>query len=199
MSKELNSVYEQVAQCCVGLDLEGRAIILGVSGLDAGANASFAKGLKAHLAAAGNEVSVFHLEDFADAAARQEILASKSGTPDLCRYCEEGIDYALARQSIYESNAENGVLIVEGCLLYTGALSDLFDLRIFLDVDPATARAHLESAKATAGDAKVLQHFDTLLQPAFELYLLEYDPVSAADLALDFNDARKPRAISAVG
>lgn len=197
MSKELNSVYEQVAQCCAGLDLEGRAIIIGVNGLDTGANATFAKGLKAHLSTAGKEVRVFHLEDCADGALRQELLGSES--PDLYRYCEEGVDYAQARQNIQDLAAEASVLIAEGPLLYTGALSDLFDVRIFLEVDPAVARGHLESAKGTAGDAKVLQHFDSLLQPAFDRYLREYDPVAAADLAVNVSDARKPRVITAVG
>jgi uridine kinase len=196
VSKELNAVFEQVAQCCGGLELEGRAVILGVNGLDAGGNASFVKGLKAHLASAGKEVAVFHLEECADATARQEILAAG---PDFQRYCDESIDYDLARQSIKELTAESGVLIAEGIFLYTGALLDLFDLRIYLDVEPANARVRLEGGKSAAGDGKSNALFDSLIQPAFELYLREYAPMASADLVVDINDARKPRVVSTVG
>lgn len=202
MSKELSSVYEQVALCCAGLDLEGRAIIVGVNGLDEGGNASFTKGLKAHLAASGREVAVCRLEDCANTAARQAIVPAggKALAPaGLQRYCEESIDYDLARQAIQDLAAESAILIVHGVFLYTGALSDLFDLRLYLDVESAVARGRLDSGKSVPGAANPEARFDSVLHPAFEIYLREYDPASASDLVIDFKEARKPRVIAAVG
>lgn len=202
MSKELNLVFEQVARCCAGLEMEGRAIVLGVNGLDAALNASFTKGLKAHLTAAGVEVTVFHLESCADTAARREILAGLKGgvsTVLARRFCEEGIDYAAARESVQELTAESGVLVAEGVFLYTGALADLFDLRVFLDADTPVVRARMEAAKSPAVAQGDLGFFDALTAPAFEYYVGEYCPATAADLVVDANELRKPRVDVAAG
>lgn len=202
MSKELNAICEQVAQCCAGLELEGRAIVLGVNGLDAVANASLCKGLKAHLAAAGREVAVFHLESCADPEVRQEIAASIKGggsSEAAQRYCDDGIDYDLARQSLREMAEGKDIVIAEGIFLYTGALADLFDLRVYLDVEPAAVRSRMETAKAPAGDKGVGDSFGALVEPSFAYYVAEYGPMTGADLLIDVNDPRKPRVITAVG
>lgn len=197
VSKDLNVVLEQVAQCCAGLDLEGRARILGVGGLDAGVNTSFTKALKSHLEAAGNKVAVLHLEQNANAAVRAELEASagkgRLAPADVQRFLDEGIDYDGARASIQEMTGETGILIVEGVFLFTGALSDFFDVRLFLEVDAATARGRLQSAKPAVTEAV----FDALVVPAFESYLREYDPAADSDLVIDFSDGRKPRLIAA--
>lgn len=199
VSKELNLIFEQVARCCAELNMEGRAIILGVNGLDAGVNAGFSKGLKDFLEAAGSEVAVFHLESCADSVVRAElakVAAARALTPaEVQRYLDEGIDFDNARTAIQELIGETGMLILDGEMLYTGALSDLFDLRLHLDVDASIARGRLGSAKPPVSELA----FDTMVLPAFEYYLQEYDPASAADLIIDFNDARKPKAIVAVG
>ncbi len=198
ISKELNSIFEQVARCCAELNMEGRAIVVGINGLDAGMNASFSKGLKVFLEAAGSEVAVFHLESCADTAVRAE-LAKKAGvrplSPDaIQRYLDDGFDFDNARTAMQDLTGETGVLLVDGEFLYTGALSDLFDLRLYLEVESATARGRLGSAKPPVAELA----FDTMIVPAFDQYLREYDPASAADLVIDCNDARKPKAIAAI-
>jgi len=202
VSKELNLICEQVARCCAGLELEGRAIVLGVNGLDAAVNASLSKGLKAHLAAAGREVAVFHLESCADAEVRQEIAASIKGGGS-CeaaqRYCDDGIDYDLARQSLQELAEGKDIVIAEGVFLYTGALADLFDVRVYLDVEPAVVRSRMDTAKAPAVDQGPADSYGTLVEPGFAYYVAEYGPMAGADLVIDVNEPRKPRVISAVG
>ncbi len=202
MSKELNLVFEQVARCCAGLQMEGRGIVLGVNGLDAALNASFTKGLKAHLTASGVEVAVFHLESCADMAARQDILAGlKGGVSSIRaqRFCEEGIDYAAARESIQEQTAESGILLAEGVFLFTGALSDLFDLRVYLESETPVVRTRMEGAKSPAAEQGNLDFFDALTAPAFEYYVNEYSPATASDLVVDATDLRKPRVVAAAG
>lgn len=198
VSKELNLIFEQVARCCAALNVEGRAIIIGVGGLDVGVNAGLSKGLKTSFEAAGTAVAVFQTEDCADLDLRAELAKAARGSalsPDeIQRYLDEGIDYDNARTAVQDLTADEGVLILEGVLLYTGALSDLFDLRLFLDVETATARGRLDSAKPPVSELT----FDTMVLPAYEQYLLEYDPASTADLVIDCNDARKPKIVVAV-
>jgi len=196
VSKELNLICEQVARRCAGLELEGRAIMVGVNGPDSVVNADVAKGLKTHLAGAGREVAVFHLESCADAEVRQEILAGLKGgvTPELAqRFCEEGIDYALARQSLQEQAEGKDIVIAEGIFLYTGALADVFDLRVYLDAEPDAVAGRMAAAGAR-GEA-----FEALVAPGFAHYVAEYGPMTGADLVVDVNDPRKPRVVTAVG
>ncbi len=202
MSKELNLICEQIAQCCAGLELEGRAIVLGVNGLDSAVNASVTKGLKAHLAAAGRQVAVFHLESCADAEVRQEVLSSLKGgfSPQLAqRFCEDGIDCSRARQSLQDLAEGNDIVIAEGQFLFTGALADLFDLRVYLDAESETVRSRVDAARPASGDKDSSDLFGALVLPSFAHYVAEYGPMTGADLVVDVNDPRKPRVIAAVG
>lgn len=199
VSKELNSVFDQVARCSAVLNVEGRAIVIGVGGLDAGVNVGLATALKTNFEAAGTAAAIFHLERCVDTAVCADLVkAAGSGSlsaDEVHRYLDEGIDYDNARTAIQDLTADEGVLIVEGVLLYTGALSDLFDLRLFLDVEVATARARLDSVKPPCSESV----FDTMVVPAYEHYLQEYDPASTADLVIDYNDACMPKIIVSVG
>jgi uridine kinase len=202
VSKELNLIFEQVARRCDGLVLEGRALVLGVNGPDSVLNASVTKGLKAHLGATGREVAVFHLDSCADAEARQEMAAAIKGgvSPELVqRYCEESIDYALARQTLQELAQGKGIVIAEGLFLYTGALADLFDLRVYLDAGPDTVRSRVEAARSASGDKNGGDALRPLVEVGFAHYVAEYGPGASADLVVDVNDPRKPRVIAAVG
>lgn len=202
MSKELNLIFEQVARRCDGLVLEGRALVLGVNGPDSLLNASVTKGLKAHLGAAGREVAIFHLESYADAEARQEMLAGiKVGvsTELVQRFCDEGIDYALARQTLQELAEGKDIVIAEGLFLYTGALADLFDLRVYLDADPATVRSRVEAVRSASGDKHGGDALRPLVEAGYAHYFAEYGPGAGADLVVDVNDPRKLRVIAAVG
>ncbi|MBL7646513.1 MAG: hypothetical protein JNK74_10030 [Candidatus Hydrogenedentes bacterium] len=194
MSKELNLICEQVARRCADLELEGRAIVVGVNGPDGAVNAAVAKGLKTHLAGAGRDVAAFHLENCADAEVRQRILGALKGgvTPELVQqYGEESIDFALARRTLQELAEGGDIVVADGTFLYTGALADIFDLRVYLDVAPDV----LAGRMATGAKAEGLE---ALAAPGFAHYFAEYGPMTGADLVVDVNDPRKPRVVTAV-
>lgn len=191
MSKELNLIYEQVARRCAELALEGRAIVIGVNGADGALVASLAKGLKAHLAAPGREVALFHLESCADAEARRAITASGETvtSPELAqRYLEEHLDYPLARRTIQEMVEGKAVVVADGVFLFVDALADLFDLRVYVEAEPEQTDTNTEAQRHAA-----------LVAASFACYLKEYAPGTGADFVLEMGDPRKPRIVSAVG
>lgn len=189
VSEELNGLYEQIARSCSGLDLEGRAIVLGVNGPDANANRVFSEGLLARLA--GEEGgALFHLRDCTDAAALRRILALEGPLePEaLQRYYEEGTDQARARRAIQELSLEKRFLVAEGEFLFTDALSDLFDVRVYLDATPEKVRARMaEGDRAT---------HERVAGPAFAHYAAEFSPAVQADFVIDVNDLDAPRAVT---
>lgn len=189
VSEELNGLYEQIARSCSGLDLEGRAIVLGVNGPDAFANRAFAEGLLARLAG-GEEGALFHLRDCADAAALKRILATEGPLdPEaLQRYYEEGTDQARARRTIQELSQEKRFLVAEGEFLFTDALSDLFDVRIYLEATPENVSARLDAGEQATHERAG--------GPAFAHYAAEFSPAVQADFVIDVNDLGAPRAIA---
>lgn len=202
-SSALIDVVGQVVQRSTELGLEGRAIVIGVNGLDAQANLDFVVSLKARFVSMGLAVAEFRQERCEVAAVCREIasklVGERADNQEIYRYLEEGIDYPVVRRSIQELTLGGGVLIVEGMFLYTDALSDLFDLRLYLEVSPETARQRLSGAAKPEGQAHDGPFFDAVVCPAFQRYLAESDPASSSDYVIDMNDFCNPGIVNSVG
>jgi uridine kinase len=91
--------------------------------------------------------------------------------------------------------SSDGVLIVDGVFAFRPELDDLWDLRIWLDVDPElSVRRGTQRDVELEGDADAAEvlHRSRYL-PAEMLYLDEVDPLRAADIVIDNRDFDFPR------
>jgi uridine kinase len=81
----------------------------------------------------------------------------------------------------------NGVLIVDGVFALRAALNGLWDLRVWVDIDPELS---VRRGAERDGDATV--HRDRYLA-AEMIYMAEVDPRAVADVVLDNTDFDRPR------
>lgn len=78
------------------------------------------------------------------------------------------------------------VLVVDGVFAMRPELNDLWDLRIWLDVDHATSRA-----RGIGRDGNREVHL-TRYEPGEDLYVAEVDPVTRADIVIDHTELARP-------
>jgi uridine kinase len=93
--------------------------------------------------------------------------------------------------------SSDAVLIVDGVFAFRPELDDLWDLRIWLDVDPElSVRRGTQRDVELEGDADAaeLLHRSRYL-PSELLYLDEVDPLRAADIVIDNRDFDRPRVL----
>ena len=93
--------------------------------------------------------------------------------------------------------SSDGVLIVDGVFAFRPELNELWDLRIWLDVDPElSVRRGTQRDTELEGDADAAEalHRSRYL-PAEMIYLDEVDPRRAADIVIDNRDFGLPRVL----
>ena len=89
----------------------------------------------------------------------------------------------------------DSVLLFEGLFLFRRELNAYWDLRILLDVDPATCLSRdLERYGGVTGPADVLRRkFEVRYEPAWQIYVNQEHPESKADVIVDNRDFLHPR------
>jgi uridine kinase len=97
--------------------------------------------------------------------------------------------------------SSDGVLIVDGVFAFRPELDDVWDLKIWLDVDPELSvrrgtRRDIE-LEGDANAAEVLHRSRYL--PAEMLYLSEVDPLRKADIVIDNRDFDLPSVVRSPG
>lgn len=87
----------------------------------------------------------------------------------------------------------DAVLVVDSVFAMRPGLDDLWDLRVWLDVDPATALARglRRDAEREGLEAATRLHRDRY-RVAEECYLAEVDPLERADVVVDNRDLARP-------
>jgi uridine kinase len=74
-------------------------------------------------------------------------------------------------------------VLVDGVFLFRPELDDLWDVRVFVDVDPATQKERV-LARDVGDPAEIRARYAARYRPAYETYRNAIDPESRADLVL---------------
>lgn len=91
----------------------------------------------------------------------------------------------------------DGVLIVDGVFACRPELNDLWDLRIWVDVDSELSvhrGSHRDASMVGGVDAAAALHRDRYLA-AEQIYLAEVDPLSFVEVIIDNTDVARPRVV----
>jgi uridine kinase len=185
---------------------------VGVDGLTAAGKTSFGHELAEQISGTGRPVLRASLDDFKRPWRERHRYDRESGKG----YYRNAFDYPTARRLLLEPAGATGsgrcvlcaidpltqvdhstvvtvaasdaVLIVDGVFAFRPELDDLWDYRIWLEIDPElSVRRGGERDGATAGSI----HRDRYLV-AERLYLAEVDPVSRVDVVVDNTDFAAP-------
>lgn len=94
----------------------------------------------------------------------------------------------------WELAHEDDVVVFDCTFLQRGGLRDHWDLVVFLEADPATARARgiRRDRDALGGEAAAASAYDGRYLAACLLYLDEEDPAARADVVVGHDDPSSP-------
>jgi uridine kinase len=95
---------------------------------------------------------------------------------------------------VRETVPPNAIVVVDGCFLYRPELNDLWDFRIFVDVDFAQVLARGSQRDQAWMDslAAAEERYRTRYIPGEQLYLQAIRPHAHADVVVDNRDLSHP-------
>lgn len=196
------------------------ALRVAVDGLTGAGKTSFGHELAAALRAAGRATMRASMDDFRypwrrarehgydrvsgegyyrnayDFGAARDLLLgpagpSGSGEVVLCGHDPlTGVDHRDKKISA----PRGAILIVDSVFAFRPEYNDCWEYRIWLDVDPETAR----DSAAEGGEEAARLHRDRY-HAAEMIYLAEIDPPSRADIIIDNRDFKRPRILTRRG
>ena len=110
---------------------------------------------------------------------------------DLNKYYELIINYSDAIRAVSESKKKNSLVILEGIFIYKPQLVDLFDLKIYLDIDISLGRKRFAERRSLKQDKRPFEIYDEIWMLSHIRYESEVHPTRISDLVIDYNDDRR--------
>jgi uridine kinase len=153
-----------------------------IDGIDAAGKTTLADELAAVLRRRGWEVVRVSVDDFL--RPRAERYRRGKLSPE--GYYHDSFDYAALREALGAHSSQGSILLVDGVFLLRPELVGLWDLRIFLSVDPDEAlRRALDRDEALFGSREEAERrYRLRYQPGQRLYFAEARPLEAADVVV---------------
>ena len=114
------------------------------------------------------------------------------GEEDLNKYYELIINYSDAIRAVSESQKKYTLVILEGIFIYKPQLVNLFDLKIYLDIDTSLRRKRFTKRRSLKQDKRPFEIYDEIWMLSHIRYESEVHPKLIGDLVIDYNDESKP-------
>jgi uridine kinase len=203
------------------LRLGSQRLRVGIDGLTAAGKTSFGHELAEYVSRAGRPVLRASLDDFKRPWRERHLYDRESGpgyyrnafdydavirllldpaAPDgsgACVLCSIDPLTQVDHSGVATPAADDAVLIVDGVFAFRPEINDLWDYRIWLDIDPQQSiRRGAARDQDWAGSEAEAVHRDRYL-PAEQLYLAEVDPLRLVDVVIDNSDFARPRILPA--
>jgi len=161
-------------------------IVIGVNGLDCAGKTTFAKALYDDMRRRDVTCRLLHIDDYNNLAVQKQVYEAHQrqvfNAALLDLYYQDSIDYQTAAQAILSSRKDYDVTLIEGVFLFKDCLAPLLDIKVFLSVDPDTARDRYAKRRIQVGDRRLPSVFDDIWLPAFRRYCDEVQPADICDL-----------------
>lgn len=178
--REIEDIIAKIADM-----ISDRPVVIGINGLDCSGKTTFASALYDKLSSKNMKCALLHIDDYNNFETQKVIYeahAQGAFTEDfLDLFYTDSIHYDNAAKAIAESRHHYAVTIIEGVFLFKDCLAPVMDIKIFLPVDPALAKARYVERKEQIGDDRPLSVFDDIWLPAFERYVREVQPENMSD------------------
>jgi uridine kinase len=153
-----------------------------IDGIDAAGKTTLADELASVLRRRGREV----VRVSVDAFLRPRAERYRRGDLSPEGYYRDSFDYAALREAIFEAVGPDTIVLVDGVFLLRPDLVELWDLRIFVSVEPEDAlRRALERDTPRFGSREEAERrYRRRYQPGQRLYFAEARPLEAADVVV---------------
>ena len=169
-----------------------QSFVVGINGIDCSGKTTFSKSVSKDFTHHKIENDHLDIDNFNNPAIENETYkAFVSGSwdeEDLNRYYELIINYSDVIRAVSESKKKYSIVILEGIFIYKPQLVDLFDLKIYLDVDISLGRKRFAKRWSLKRDKRPFDIYDEIWMLSHIRYESEVHPKRISDLVLDIDN-----------
>ena len=172
-----------------------RSFVVGINGIDCSGKTTFAKAMSKYFSYYKFENDHLDIDNFNNPAIESEtyksFVSGSWGKKDLNKYYELIINYSDAIRAVSESQKKYPLVILEGIFIYKPQLVNLFDLKIYLDIDISLGRKRFAKRSSLKQDKRPFEIYDEIWMLSHIRYESEVHPKRISDLVIDYNDERQ--------
>ena len=173
-----------------------QSFVVGINGIDCSGKTTFAKSVSKYFTHHKIENDCLDIDNFNNRAIESETYkAFVSGSwdeKDLNKYYKLIINYSDAIRAVSESKKKYPLVILDGIFIYKPQLADLFDLKIYLDINISLGRKRFAKRRSLKQDKRPFEIYDEIWMLSHIRYESEVHPKRISDLVIDYNDESKP-------
>jgi len=173
-----------------------QSFVVGINGIDCSGKTTFAKSVSKYFTHHKIENNCLDIDNFNNPAIESATYkAFVSGSWDeeyLNKYYELIINYSDAIRAVSESKKKYPLVILDGIFIYKPQLADLFDLKIYLDINISLGRKRFAKRRSLKQDKRPFEIYDEIWMLSYIRYESEVHPKQISDLVIDYNDESKP-------
>ncbi len=172
-----------------------QSFVVGINGIDCSGKTTFAKSVSKYFTHHKIENDHLDIDNFNNPAIESEtyksFVSGSWGKKDLNKYYELIINYSDAIRAVSESQKKYPLVILEGIFIYKPQLVNLFDLKIYLDIDISLGRKRFAKRSSLKQDKRPFEIYDEIWMLSHIRYESEVHPKRISDLVIDYNDERQ--------
>ena len=173
-----------------------RPFVVGINGIDCSGKTTFAKAMSKYFSYYKIENNHLDIDTFNNPVIESEtykaFVSDSWDEEDLNKYYKLIINYSDAIRAVSEYKKKYPLVILEGIFIYKPQLADLFDLKIFLDIDISLGRKRFAERRSLKQDKRPFEIYDEIWMLSHIRYESEVHPKRISDLVIDYNDESKP-------
>jgi len=173
-----------------------RPFVVGINGIDCSGKTTFSKAMSKYFSyykIVNNHLDIDTFNNpVIESETYQAYVSDSWDEEDLNKYYKLIINYSDAIRAVSESKKIYPIVILEGIFIYKPQLADLFDFKIYLDIDISLGRKRFAKRRRLKQDKRPFDIYDKIWMLSHIKYESEVHPKQKSDLVIDYNDESKP-------
>ena len=173
-----------------------RPFVVGINGIDCSGKTTFSKAMSKYFSYHNIVNNHLDIDTFNNSVIESEtykaFVSDSWDEEDLNKYYKLIINYSDAIRAVSESKLKYPIVILEGIFIYKPQLADLFDLKIYLDIDISLGRKRFAERRSLKQDKRPFEIYDEIWMLSHIRYESEVHPKRISNLVIDCNDESKP-------
>ncbi len=169
-----------------------QSFVVGINGVDCSGKTTFAKSVSKYFTHHKIDNHRLDIDNFNNPTIESEtykaFVYGSWDEEDLNKYYELIINYSDAIRAVSESKKKYSLVILEGIFIYKPQLVDLFDLKIYLDIDIFLGRKRFAKRRSLKRDKRPFDVYDKIWMLSQIRYESEVDSKQISDLVINYND-----------
>ena len=173
-----------------------QSFVIGINGIDCSGKTTFAKLVSKYFTHYKIENVCLDIDNFNNPAIESEtykaFVSDSWDEEDLNKYYELIINFSDVTRAVSESKKKYSLVILDGIFIYKPQLVDIFDLKIYLDIDISLGRKRFAKRRSIKREKRPFDIYDEIWMLSHLRYESEVHPKRISDLVIDYNAESQP-------